>query len=80
MFLNEDRWNADSLSSTCSHSAMRYDVQMEFFLDVSFITCLYLCCEEDLYLMVTLRAYQSHCLFGVCISFVRIINYRFCIL
>lgn len=34
----------------CSYSAMRYDVQMEFFLDM-FIICLYLFCEEDLYLV-----------------------------
>lgn len=34
-----------------SYSAMRYDVQMEFFLDMLFIICLYLCCEEDLYFM-----------------------------
>lgn len=34
----------------CSHSPMRYDVQMEFFLDMLFIICLYLYCE-DWYLM-----------------------------
>jgi len=35
----------------CSYSAMRYDVQIEFFLDMLFIICVYLCCEDDFYLM-----------------------------